>query len=114
MDCSVFSDLLSRELYRYSPTANWPLQLVHAFNLAEGAIWLVFAGLVLNRWRRHRHSIRWEGAYALSFVAFAATDFREAWVLTSGLLLLKAAVLVLLLTLRRIVLSRFYPRRKTW
>lgn len=114
MDCSVFSDLLSRELYRYQPTADWPLQLIHVFNLVEGAIWLVFAGLVLNRWRRHRHSVCWEGAYALEFVAFAATDFREAWILTIGLLLLKVAILVLLLTLRRIVLRRFYPGRKTW
>lgn len=111
---SAPSDLWSRELYRYQPSADWPLQLIHVFNLFEGIAWLAFAGLVLNRWRRSRKSLPWEGAYALAFVAFAATDFREAWLLTTGLLLLKAAILLLLLTLRRIVLRRFYPDRKTW
>lgn len=114
MDVSVVSDLWSRELYRYQASADWPLQLIHVFNLFEGVIWLAFAGLVLNRWRRHGHSLPWEAAYALAFIAFAATDFREARLLTTGLLFLKAAILVLLLSLRRIVLSRYYPDRKTW
>ncbi len=113
-DDVVPSDLWSRELYRYQPSADWPLQLIHTFNLLEGTLWLIFAGLVVNRWRRHRHSLRWEGTYALAFVAFAASDFREAWLLTTGLLLLKAAILVLLLPLLRIVHRRFYPGSRTW
>lgn len=110
----MLHQMLTDELWRYDPRAEAVLQLTHWFNLAEGAVWLIFAGLVFRRWLRHRNSLVWEGSYALSFVTFALTDFREAWVLTGTLLLIKAANLAILLTLRRIVLRRYYPARRTW
>jgi len=52
--------------------------------------------------------------YGLSFITFGLSDYREAYVLQSWLILLKAANLVALLWLRRIVIRRFYPQRKTF
>jgi hypothetical protein len=104
--------LLTHTWWRYHSAE--PLsQAYHYFNLAEGVAWLVFAALVLRRFRRHRKS--WlEVAYALAFVSFGATDFVEAYRLTSGLLLIKGANLGILLWLRAMVIRRYYPGSKIY
>jgi hypothetical protein len=91
----------------------WPSIAYHSFNLAEGCAWLVLGGLVLARHCRFRRSPL-ELAYAGAFVAFGLSDFREAWSLDSWLIWLKAANLLALVALRRAVLRRWYPDRRTW
>ena len=78
----------------------WPSAVYRGFNLAEGAVWLVLAGLVLRRHIRFRQS-RLEVIYAGAFFSFALSDFREAWSLDSWLIWLKAVNLGALLWLRR-------------
>ena len=94
--------------YRRPNGVSWVEVPYHAFNLIEGTIWILLAGLVAGRYLRRRHS-RWELAYALAFFTFGGTDFLEAQALTSWLLWLKGVNLVVLLRLRSIVLRRFYP-----
>lgn len=84
-----------------------------AFNLVEGIAWLAMAGLVFARYRRHRHS-RLEIWYALAFVAFGLSDFREAWAQQSWLLWFKLANLIGLLWLRAVVRRRYYPASKLY
>lgn len=83
----------------------------HAFNLFEGVMWVVLAALVLRRNLRHQHALI-ELAYALSFLTFGLTDFREAYALSSWLLWIKGLNLVLLLWLRSLVIRRYYPGSK--
>ena len=85
----------------------------HWFNLLEGMIWLILAGLVLRRWLKHRCS-RIEIIYAIAFLCFAATDFREAWEQSSWLIWLKLFNLALLFWLRRIVVQRWYPAARMY
>ena len=80
----------------------------HAFNLFEGAAWVVFAGLVAGRYARHRRSPI-ELAYSLAFLAFGLTDFVEAYALSSWLVWAKLVNLLILAQLRAIVVRRFYP-----
>jgi hypothetical protein len=104
--------LLTHTWWKHNPAD--PLsQAYHFFNLAEGLVWLVFAGLVLGRFMRHRKSWH-ELAYSLAFLSFGITDFVEAYRLTSGLLLIKGVNLGLLLWLRAIVISRNYPESKIY
>ena len=91
----------------------WFSIVYHWFNLLEGVIWLILAGLVLRRWLRHRNS-RIEIAYSIAFLAFAATDFREAWEQSSWLIWLKLLDLVILLWLRRVVMRRWYPTARVY
>jgi hypothetical protein len=82
--------------------------LYHGFNVAEGATWIGCAAYVLARFLRHRKS--WvEAAYALAFLTFGLSDFREGWALDSWLVWAKAANLVALLWIRRWVLRGLYP-----
>ena len=83
----------------------------HCFNLFEAAAWFAFAGLVLFRYAKHRHSLL-EPVYALAFLGFALTDVQEAWTLTSWLIWLKGANLAALLGLRFYVIKHFYPGSK--
>ncbi len=64
-----------------------PKVVYHWFNLAEGCFWLWCGALVFARYLKHRRSL--EFWYALSFVPFAASDFREAYVLQTWLILAK-------------------------
>jgi hypothetical protein len=76
-------------------------------------VWVVLACLVLARHLRHRHS-RLEWAYAVAFFTFGLTDFYEAYTLTSWLIWLKLANLILLAWLRATVIRTFYPQSKLW
>lgn len=87
--------------------------VVHWFNLFEGAVWIVFAALVVRRYLRFRHSSI-EVAYAVSFVLFGLTDFREAYFVQSWLLWVKLVILVALFGLRRSVMRRFYPEHRVY
>ena len=86
---------------------------VHWFNLFEGCAWIVFATLVLVRYLRFRRS-RIEIVYAVTFVVFGLTDFREAFSLQSWLLWLKLFILIVLFCLRRFVMRRFYPESRIY
>lgn len=85
-------------------------------NGVEGAFWLGFAALVLLRRARQPAEQRSgiEVAYALAFVAFGLTDFREAVALQSWLIWVKLVNLVLLLVLRHRVIHSLYPQSKLY
>ena len=106
--------LIFRTWWSY-PTGNrsWFESPYHAFNLFEGAVWVIFAGLVLRRFLSHRRSSL-EVAYALAFFTFGLTDFREAYALQSWLVWLKGANLLMLFWLRHLVMSRYYPESKLY
>lgn len=99
--------------WRYPPRPGWESRLYHGFNLAEGAVWCVFAVLVLARWWRRRKSAG-EIGYATAFLTFGLTDFIEAWISTSSLLWLKLLNLFVLFALRRRALSHWYPGRRLY
>ncbi|WP_165252343.1 hypothetical protein [Paludisphaera soli] len=107
-------DFLHHRWWTYSPrSATWIEHATHGFNLFEGAAWTVFAALVLARFVRHRRS--WvEVPYALAFLTFGLTDFREASALDSWLIALKAVNLVALFGLRRWVIRRCYPESRVY
>jgi hypothetical protein len=83
----------------------------HVFNLFEGACWVVIAVLVARRHRMSRRS-PWEVVYALAFLTFGLTDFREAYALESWLVWVKLVNLVVLVRLRNLAVRRWYPRSK--
>ncbi len=115
MDLSRVADYLwFRTWWTYrSGSLSWVESPYHAFNLFEGTVWVVLAGLVLRRsLRNHRSAI--EAAYALAFFTFGLTDFREAYALQSWLIWVKAANLVALLWLRSRVIARYYPGSKLY
>ena len=98
--------------WSYAPPAAWPADLYHTFNLLEGAAWLAFAALVLRRHLVHRRTAL-EPAYALAFLTFGLTDFREAYVLQTWLLAFKGVNLLALARLRPRVM-RYYPEARTF
>lgn len=100
--------LLTRTWWRYTGATSWLGELYHWFNLCEGVTWLVFAVLVLRRRSRGTRTAC-ECWYALAFVLFGCTDFREAWAQQSWLLWLKLANLIWLLAIRRRVMKELYP-----
>ena len=99
--------------YRRRDRVAWVETPYHAFNLVEGVLWLVLAGLVLRRTLRHRRTAA-EFAYSLAFATFGLTDFVEAYALTSWLLWIKGINLLILLRLRRFVIDRNYPESKLY
>jgi hypothetical protein len=108
-------DLLwTRTWWRYRPDDpsdfSGPL---HYFNLFEGAVWVVFSTLVLFRRRKGGRSSL-ELWYALAFFTFGLTDFREAYALTSWLIWVKLANLILLARVRSVVIRRYYPSSKLY
>jgi hypothetical protein len=86
----------------------WFSHIYHWFNLIEGTTWLVLAGLVLQRYSKHRRSLL-EIGYCAAFLTFAASDFREAWEQSSWLIWLKLVNLLTLLCIRRKVMRQWYP-----
>lgn len=103
------TDMLFRQTWwQYADATSWLDELYHWFNMFEGTAWLVFFALVLRRFANHRQSPM-ELYYALAFLTFALTDFREAWLQQSWLLWIKLLNLIALFLLRRHVMRRFYP-----
>jgi hypothetical protein len=84
----------------------------HSFNLFEGTCWATLAGLVFRRYRHNRHSIL-EVCYAIAFLSFGLTDFREAYALESWLIWVKPVNLIVLIALRWVLQKRYYAGR-TW
>jgi hypothetical protein len=115
MDFKHLADyLLFRTWWTYqSGNPSWFEIPYHAFNVFEGAVWVILSGLVLRRFLRNRHSTI-EVVYALAFFTFGLTDFREAYTLQSWLIWLKAANLLVLLWLRSRVIKRYYPESKLY
>jgi hypothetical protein len=105
--------LWSREWWRHGRPPSALSDAYHWFNLAEGIVWLVLAGLVAARAARNeRRGLEW--CYAAAFAAFGLTDFREAFALHSWLIWLKGINLAVLLWLRAIVIRRHYPHSRTF
>jgi hypothetical protein len=96
-----------------SGTAGTLDRVYRGFNLFEAGAWLVFAALVLARWRRNRHSPR-EVAYAAAFVAFGLTDVAEAYRQSAMLLAIKGVTLAALFVLRAQVIRRWYPASRVY
>ncbi len=105
----ILDVLVFRTWWRYRPEDTpWVFGPYHFFNLFEGCVWLVFAALVIRRMMAGARS-RIEGGYALAFLIFGLTDFREAYALDSWLIWLKLVNLIVLMRLRSAVLARYYP-----
>lgn len=85
----------------------------HWLNLLEGAAWIGFGLLVLFRFARYRNSCL-EIVYAAAFVLFGLSDFREAYFLQPWIIVAKGAILAALLSLRWIVIRRYYPSSRTY
>jgi hypothetical protein len=106
--------LWNRTWWSYQPSDPDVLTgLLHWFNLAEGMTWVVFAALVLIRRQTGGRSTL-EAWYALAFLGFGLTDFREAYVLTSWLIWIKLVNLIVLARLRSSVIRRFYPSSRLY
>jgi hypothetical protein len=112
----IFDLLWSRTWWRYRPSSptDFPMPYyVHAFNLFEGTAWVVFGVLVLARFLRWRRSAI-EVGYAVAFFCFGLTDFVEAYALSSWLIWVKLANLIVLAWLRAIVIRRYYPTSRLY
>ena len=107
------NDLLTNTWWTYRAGDGWFGLLYSWFNVVEGCLWILLAGLVLRRYLKHRRS-KLELLYAVSFLTFGLTDFRESYSLTTVLVIAKGINLVILLWLRRYVLRHFYPQQKTY
>lgn len=105
--------LFRYEIRRYQPEAVFWDNWAYWFNLAEAGAWFVIAGLVLLRWLHYRRSGE-ELLYAATFVTFGLTDIREALILETWLLWVKAANLIAILWLRSRVLKRYNPGWKIY
>ena len=90
--------------------------IYRGINIVEGLFWLGFTVAVLRRHLRqpkdNRGGIEW--AYAAAFFCFALTDFREAIALQSWLVWLKLINLIVLLWLRKRVMTSLYPDSKLY
>lgn len=106
-------DLLTKTWWTYRAGDGWFGLLYSWFNVVEGCLWILLAGLVLRRFWKHRRSTL-ELFYALAFLAFGLTDFQESYRLTLWLILAKGINLAVLLGLRQYVLRHFYPQQKTY
>lgn len=106
---SWLSEFLYRELWAFpaSDPHHWSL-VYRWFNITEGAIWCLFGLWVVRRYLQYHRSLA-EIAYAVAFVAFGLSDFREATALHGWLVVAKALNLAALLSLRAHVLKRHYP-----
>lgn len=99
--------------WSYHSSAPWPSHLYSWFNVVEGWFWLLFAALVLRRYLQCRRAPI-ELVYAAAFFTFGLSDFREAYLLESWLVLFKGVNLAALFWLRRHVLQKHYPECKAF
>ena len=109
----VYEFLITQTWWIYQPKAAWYTQTYHWMNLAEGTAWLIFSVLVMGRYFRNRNSSL-ELLYSLAFFTFGLTDFREAYILESWLILVKGLNLAILLYLRSLVIRRYYPQSQMY
>ena len=110
----LIETLFLRTWWNWNPRdGEWFSVIYHWFNIVEGVAWIVFAGLVLMRYAKFRNSML-EISYSIAFLAFGATDFREAWEQSSWLIWLKLLNLITLLWLRSVAIRRWYPRAKLY
>lgn len=106
----IIDILFTRTWSRYTPSeGDWFGSVYHWLNILEGGAWFTFSLLVLWRYVKQRNS-GLELWYSLAFATFGISDFAEAWELSSWLIWLKLLNLIILLRLRRIVMTRFYPQ----
>ncbi len=106
--------LVFKTWWSYAEEANtWYAFCYRTFNLVEAVFWILFAGLVLRRYRAQRNSTL-ELWYSFTFFTFGLTDFCEAQALTSWLIWIKLANLVALLKLRAVVIRQFYPQSELY
>lgn len=111
---SALELLFTSTWWRYDPEDRSLFSISYrAFNLAEGTTWIGFGALVLRRYLKLRHS-RLEIWYAVVFVLFGLTDFREAYAMQAWLLWTKLIVLVALLWTRKTVMRRYYPGSRVY
>ena len=106
---SALVEFLTDTWWTYHPSGGWFTHVYSWFNLLEGWFWLLFAILVLRRYLKHRRSPT-ELLYALAFFTFGLSDFREAYVLETWLVVFKAVNLAALVYLRWHVLRTYYPQ----
>ena len=106
-------DVLTKTWWTYHAGDGWFGLLYSWFNVVEGCLWILLAGLVLRRYLKHRRS-KLELLDALSFLTFGLSDFRESFSLTLWLIIAKGINLTILLWLRRYVLRHCYPQQKTY
>ena len=88
--------------------------LYRGINLIEGLFWVGFFLAVLARHLRNKDGRPIELAYALAFLCFGLTDFREAIALQSWLIWVKLINLVVLIWLRKRVMKTLYPEAKVY
>ena len=109
---ALFGFMFRHAWWIYEPQTDWYAQPYHWINLVESTAWLTFAALVLIRYTRHRHS-RIELLYAFTFLTFGLSDFREAYVVRTWLIVfIKMTNFVALLYLRTMVIKRYYPSNR--
>lgn len=95
------------------PHDSWVSVAYHGFNLFEGACWVVFGILVVRRYLVSGRSAL-EILYALTFLSFGGTDFREAYVLQAWLIWVKLVNLIGLLMLRRLSMKYWHPESRLY
>jgi hypothetical protein len=101
-----------RVWWKYAqPNDPWFSIPYHAFNLFEGACWVVIGVLVLRRYLASPRSAL-EIGYAMAFLSFGLSDFREAYVLESWLVWVKLVNLIALVRLRAVAIKRWHPGSK--
>ena len=94
--------------------ANWsdPFAAGYAtLNLVEALFWLGIAAWVFARHCRGRGG-RWEVAYALAFVLFGLSDVAESFAVPPALIAAKGLILAGIITLRSVVVRRYYPGQR--
>ena len=90
--------------------------IYRGINLVEGLFWVGFTIVVLRRRAKQPSGqrSRIELFYALAFFIFGLTDFREAVALQSWLIWVKLINLIVLLWLRKRVMTTLYPEAKVY
>lgn len=105
----MLEQLWTTPWWTYDPWTSGPWGMAYRwFNIAEGCIWIGCAVFVVRRWLKGGRG--WlDVPYALLFLMFGLTDFREASVQSAPLVLVKGILLLGLFLLRRHLLPRYTP-----
>lgn len=105
------SDFLRYTWWTWNPDEPDAFSILYrGFNLFEAIAWATLAVLVWKRWYRHRKTTA-EVFYGLAFLVFAWTDWAEAYASCVWLLIIKALTLILLVRLRKSVMSHYPTTR---